>query len=115
MQPPQILTSEPHFILEMSRKIFGPKREEVTAGCRKLMIIFVTALLKKYHSGDEVKWDERGWSCGTFRSGTKPQFVLFRVSVAVQTRSALFLDVTQSRLEFSYRLLRQMGRVAQSV
>jgi hypothetical protein len=99
----------------MSRKIFGPKMEEVTAGCRNLMIMFVTALFRKYHSGDEIKWDERGWPCGTFRSGTKLKFALFRVSVAVQTRSALFLDVTQSRLVFSYRLLRQMGRVAQSV
>jgi hypothetical protein len=42
--------------MEMSlRKIFGPKREEVTAGCRKLLITFVIVLLKKYHSGYEIK------------------------------------------------------------
>ena len=85
------------------RKIFGPRREEVIADCRKLMMTFVIVLLKKYHPGDEIKVDETAWPYGTFGGGTKLQHVLFKSSAAVQMRSSFFWNVTQRGMVFSYR------------
>jgi len=76
-------------------KIFGPRREEVTADCRKLMMTFVIVLLKKYHSGNEIKVDETGWPCGTFGGGVKRRYAIFKASAVLQMRSWLFWDVPQ--------------------
>jgi hypothetical protein len=41
------------------RRIFGPKRDEVTGA-------LCSVLLTKYHSGDQVKKTEMGRTCGMY-------------------------------------------------
>jgi hypothetical protein len=49
------------------RRIFGPKRDEITGEWRRLHNKELYALLlTKYHSGDEVKKTEMGRICGTY-------------------------------------------------
>jgi hypothetical protein len=48
------------------RRIFGPKRDEVTGEWRRLHNKELYALLlTKYQSGDQVKKTEMGRTCGT--------------------------------------------------
>jgi hypothetical protein len=46
------------------RRIFGPKRDEITGEWGKLLLCFV--LLTKNLSGDEVKKTEMGRTCGAY-------------------------------------------------
>ena len=48
------------------KRIFGPKRDEVTGELRRLHNKELYALLTKYHSGDQVKKTEMGRTCGTY-------------------------------------------------
>jgi hypothetical protein len=49
------------------RRIFGPKRDEVTGEWRRLHNKELYALLlTKYHSSDQVKQTEMGRTCGTY-------------------------------------------------
>jgi hypothetical protein len=49
------------------RRIFGPKRGEVTGEWRRLLNKELYALLlTKYFSGDKVKKTEMGRTCGTY-------------------------------------------------
>jgi hypothetical protein len=54
---------------EVLRRIFGPKRDEVTREWRRLHnkeLYLCSVLLTKYHSGDQVKKTEMGRTCGTY-------------------------------------------------
>jgi hypothetical protein len=42
------------------RKIYGPKKGEVTDDWRSFI------LPTKYYSSDKIKKNEMGWACGTF-------------------------------------------------
>ena len=49
------------------RRIFGPRRDEVTGDWRRLHneeICFV--LLTQYRAGDKIKKNEMGWACGVY-------------------------------------------------
>jgi hypothetical protein len=51
------------------RRIFGPKRDEVTGEWRRLHnkeLYVCSVFVTKYRSGDEVKKTEMGRTCGTF-------------------------------------------------
>jgi hypothetical protein len=49
------------------RRIFGPKKDEVTGEWRRLHNrALCSVLLTKYHSGDQVKKTEMGRTCGTY-------------------------------------------------
>jgi hypothetical protein len=51
------------------KNIFGPKKEQVTRGLRKLHnegLCDFTA-----HSGDQIKKDETGRACGTYEAHNK--------------------------------------------
>jgi hypothetical protein len=49
------------------RRIFGPKRDEVTGEWRRLHYKeLCSVLLNKYHSGNQVKKTEMGRTCGTY-------------------------------------------------
>jgi hypothetical protein len=45
--------------------IFGPKRDEVSEGCRKLHEELNNVLFSKYNLNDKVKEDEIGRGCNT--------------------------------------------------
>jgi hypothetical protein len=51
------------------RRIFGPKRDEVTGERRKLhnevpnLLVFFT----KYYSGGQIEKNEIHWTCSTYR------------------------------------------------
>jgi hypothetical protein len=44
----------------MLRRIFGPKRDEVTGGWKKLLVYF-----SKYNMNVQIKEDEMGRACST--------------------------------------------------
>jgi hypothetical protein len=49
------------------RRIFGPKRDEVTGKWRRLLTrSFMLCTPHQYHSGDQVKKTEMGRTCGTY-------------------------------------------------
>jgi hypothetical protein len=50
------------------RRLFGPKRDEVTGERRRLhnKEFLCSVLLTKYHSSDQVKKTEMGRTCGTY-------------------------------------------------
>jgi hypothetical protein len=50
------------------RRIFGPKRDEVTGEWRRLhnKELLCSVLLTKYHLGHQVKKTEMGKTCGTY-------------------------------------------------
>jgi hypothetical protein len=58
------------------RKIFGPKRDEVTGEWKKKYIIrsFWSVLLTKYHSGDQMVKNEVEWPCSTYGGGCIEDF-----------------------------------------
>jgi hypothetical protein len=45
------------------RKIFGPKKDEVTG---ELWLLHNEELYYLYYSGDKTKKNEMGWACGTY-------------------------------------------------
>jgi hypothetical protein len=47
---------------KMLRRIFGPKKDEVTGGCRKLHNLYSSP---KYSKNNQVKKDEIGRACST--------------------------------------------------
>jgi len=50
------------------RRIFGPKRNEVTGEWRKLHNEELNDLYSlPDHSGDQIKKNELGWACSTYR------------------------------------------------
>jgi hypothetical protein len=52
---------------KLLRRIFGPKRDEVTGEWRRLHNKELYALYShQYHSGDQVKKTEMGRTCGTY-------------------------------------------------
>ena len=46
------------------RRIFGPRRDEVTGEWRRLHKLFV--LLTQYCAGDKIEKNEMGWACGAY-------------------------------------------------
>jgi len=50
------------------RRIFGPRRNEVTGEWRRLHNeeIKKFVLLTQYCAGDKIEKNEMGWSCGTY-------------------------------------------------
>jgi hypothetical protein len=49
------------------KRVFGPKRDEVTGEWRRLHNeeLYALIFLTEYHSGDQVKETEMGRSCST--------------------------------------------------
>ena len=45
------------------RRIFGPRRDEVTGEWRRL---HNEELLTQYCAGDKIEKNEMGWACGTY-------------------------------------------------
>ena len=55
------------FVNRVLRRIFGPKRDEVTGEWRRLHKKELYALLlTKYYSGDQVNRTEMGTACSTY-------------------------------------------------
>ena len=53
----------------MLRRIFGPRRDEVTGEWRRLRneeLNDLYVLLAQYCAGDKIKKNEMGWACGTY-------------------------------------------------
>ena len=50
------------------KRIFGPRRDEVTGDWRRLHNeeINVFVLLTQYRAGDKIKKNEMGWACGAY-------------------------------------------------
>ena len=49
------------------RRIFGPKRDEVTGEWRRLQNDeLIDLLLTKYYSGDQIEKNEMGGACSTY-------------------------------------------------
>jgi len=49
------------------RRIFGPKRDEVTGEWRRLHNEELNdVLLTQYRAGDEIEKNEMGWACGAY-------------------------------------------------
>jgi hypothetical protein len=54
------------------RRIFGPKRDEVTKEWRKLHNEELNGLfLTQYRTGDKIKKNEMGVACSTYRGGER--------------------------------------------
>jgi hypothetical protein len=52
---------------KMPRRIFGPKRDEVTGEWRKIhKDNYYALILTKYYSGDQIKKDETGRARSTY-------------------------------------------------
>jgi hypothetical protein len=50
------------------RRIFGPRRDEVTREWRRLHNVEINffVLLTQYRAGDKIKKNEMGWACGAY-------------------------------------------------
>jgi len=48
------------------RRIFGPKRDEVTGEWRRLHNEELKERLTQYCAGDKIEKNEMGWACGAY-------------------------------------------------
>ena len=48
------------------RRIFGPRRDEVTGEWRRLHNEELNVLLTQYCAGDKIVKNEVGWACGAY-------------------------------------------------
>ena len=55
----------------VSRRIFGPRRDEVTGKWRRLgnEDLKWSVLLTQYCAGDKIEKNEMGWACGSYGGG----------------------------------------------
>jgi hypothetical protein len=48
------------------RRIFGPRRDEVTGEWRRLHNEELNELLTQYCAGDKIEKNEMGWACSAY-------------------------------------------------
>jgi len=48
------------------RRIFGPRRDEVTGEWRRLHNEELNDLYSSLNAGDKIEKNEMGWACGTY-------------------------------------------------